>query len=239
MFFRPLFAFFITELGSRRIVHVGVTRSPSDAWVAQQLREATPVGQAPGYLIRDTDAKYGPSFAAVAVGCGIEVLRTPVKAPQANALCERLLGSVRRECLDHILIGSEAHRRRVLKEDMAYFNRSRPHQGLQQRIPDQAEFVDKQRETSARSSPSPSSVARIMTTADLHRRDSAVETSADERCSRDKWRQKQSSEISCLAGRAGDVHIKPQLTAVTAPVAFASERCSSNRLFVQWWEGTL
>ena len=137
--FRPLFAFIITELGSRRIVHVGVTRSPSDAWVAQQLREATPFGHAPTYLIRDNDAKYGQHFEAVAVGSGIEVLRTPIKAPRANAICERLLGSVRRECLDHILIMSEGHLRRVLKEYLTYFNWSRPHQGIGQRIPERAE----------------------------------------------------------------------------------------------------
>ena len=136
IFFRPLFAFFITELGSRRIVHVGVTRAPGDAWVAQQLREATPFGAAPKYLIRDNDAKYGSHFAAVAVGSGIKMLRTPIKAPRANAFCERLLGSVRRECLDHIMILSEAHLQRVLKEYVTYFNRSRPHQGIGQRIPE-------------------------------------------------------------------------------------------------------
>ena len=136
IFFRPLFAFLITEHGSRRIVHVGVTRAPNDAWVAQQLREATPFGQTPTYLIRDNDAKYGQHFKAVAVGSGIAVLRTPIKAPRANAICERLLGTVRRECLDHVMIVSEAHLRRVLKEYVAYFNRSRPHQGIDQRVPD-------------------------------------------------------------------------------------------------------
>ncbi len=134
--FRPLFAFFITELGSRRIVHVGVTRSPTDAWVAQQLREATPFGTAPRFLIRDNDAKYGAQFTAVAVGTGIEVLRTPIKAPRANAICERLLGSVRRECLDHILIVSEAHLRGILNEYVEFFNRSRPHQGIHQHVPE-------------------------------------------------------------------------------------------------------
>ncbi len=136
LFFRPLFAFFITELGSRRIVHVGVTRSPTDAWVVQQLREATPFGETPTYLIRDNDAKYGAPFDAVAVGSGIEVLRTPLKAPRANALCERLLGSVRRECLDHMLIMSEMHLRRVLMEYVQYFNHARPHQGINQHVPE-------------------------------------------------------------------------------------------------------
>src|SRR5262245_38653584 len=135
LFFRPLFAFLVTELGSRRIVHLGVTRSPTDGWVAQQLREAMPFGVAPKYLIRDNDAKYGPRFEAVATGTGVAVLRTPVRAPRANAICERLLGSVRRECLDHTLILGEAHLRRVLKEYASYFNRARPHQGIGQRLP--------------------------------------------------------------------------------------------------------
>ena len=137
--FRPLFAFFITELGSRRIVHIGVTRSPTDDWLAQQLREATPFGVAPKYLIRDNDAKYGSHFAAVATGSGIEVCRTPIKAPRANAICERLLGSVRHECLDHLLIMGEAHLRRVLSEYVEYFNQARPHQGISQRIPEAAD----------------------------------------------------------------------------------------------------
>jgi transposase InsO family protein len=142
LFFRPLFAFVLTELGSRRIVHVGVTRSPTDAWVAQQLREATPFGAAPTYLIRDNDAKYGPHFQAIATGSGIEVLRTPIQAPRANAICERLVGSVRRECLDHVLLISEAHLRRVLREYARYFNRSRPHQGINQRVPDRESSPD-------------------------------------------------------------------------------------------------
>ncbi len=142
MFFRPLFAFVMTELGSRRIVHVGVTRAPTDTWVAQQLREATPWGAAPRYLIRDNDAKYGSHFVAAALGSRVQVLRTPIKAPRANAICERLLGSVRRECLDHILIVSEAHLRRVLTEYVMYFNRSRPHQGIDQRVPEPEERLD-------------------------------------------------------------------------------------------------
>jgi hypothetical protein len=82
-FFRAVFVFVIIELGSRRVVHFAVTRSPTDAWVAQQLRNATPFGEGPRYLIRDNDSKYGPSFARVAAG--IEVLRTPYRAPRANA----------------------------------------------------------------------------------------------------------------------------------------------------------
>jgi hypothetical protein len=89
LFFRPLFAFFVVELKSRKVIHVGVTRSPTDAWVAQQLREATPYGHAPKYLIRDNDSKFGPCFARVATTSTIKILKTPVQAPRANAICER------------------------------------------------------------------------------------------------------------------------------------------------------
>jgi putative transposase len=107
LFFRPLFAFFLIELESRKVIHVGVTRSPSDHWMAQQLREATPYGQAPKYLIRDNDSKFGSNFLRVATTSGIKLLKTPVHAPRANAICERFLRSVRQECLDHLLILQE------------------------------------------------------------------------------------------------------------------------------------
>jgi putative transposase len=136
LFFRPLFAFFLIELKSRRVIHVGVTRSPSDAWVAQQLREATPYGQAPKYLIRDNDSKFGPCFARVATTSGIKLLKTPYHAPRANAICERFLRSVRQECLDHLLIFQEKRLQRVLNGYVAYFNRARPHQGIGQQIPE-------------------------------------------------------------------------------------------------------
>ncbi len=136
LLFRPLFAFFVVALDSRRVVHVGVTRHPTDAWVAQQLREATPFGQHPRYLIRDNDSKYGPAFARVEAATGITELRTAYRAPRQNATCERFLGSVRRECTDHLLILGEAHLRRVLREYAAYYNRDRPHQGRHQQVPD-------------------------------------------------------------------------------------------------------
>jgi putative transposase len=79
LLFRPVFAFFIIELGSRRVVHVGVTRAPTDAWAAQQLREATPEGVGPRFLVHDHDAKYGSAFARVAAASAIEVIRTPIR----------------------------------------------------------------------------------------------------------------------------------------------------------------
>ena len=80
---------------------MNATRHPTDAWAAQQLREATPFDRRPRYLIRDNDAKYGQQFDQAVAASGIQDLRTPVRAPRANATCERFLGSVRRECLDH------------------------------------------------------------------------------------------------------------------------------------------
>jgi transposase InsO family protein len=135
LFFRPLFAFFLVEHRSRRVVHVGVTRHPTDEWVTQQLREATPCGEHPRFLVHDNDRKYGARFAQLAAASGITVVRTPVQAPRANAIVERFHRSVRRECLDHLLLLAEAHLRRALGEYVAYFNESRPHQGRGQRVP--------------------------------------------------------------------------------------------------------
>src|SRR5437868_8775564 len=100
------------------------------------LREATPYGQVPKYLIRDNDSKFGPCFARVAKTRGIKILKTPYHAPRANAICERYLRSVRQECLDHLLILHEKHLQRVLNAYVAYFNQARPHQGIQQHIPE-------------------------------------------------------------------------------------------------------
>jgi len=102
--------------------------------VAQQPREATPWDEKPKYLIRDRDGKFGQHFAAAA--SGIEILKTPARTPQANAFCERFIGSLRRECLDHMLNLHLKQLRRIVQEYSAYFNTARPHQGLDQRIPD-------------------------------------------------------------------------------------------------------
>ena len=133
--FRQLYLFFIIELETRRVVHVGVTREPTQAWVVQQWREATPYGQVPRFVIRDNDGKYGHEFDQTAEAYGTEVIHTPYRAPRANALCERFLRSVRRECLDHLLIFGERQLLRMANAYVAYFNHARPHQGLHQRIP--------------------------------------------------------------------------------------------------------
>ncbi len=100
------------------------------------LQEATPYGQSPNYLIRDRDGKFGSCFAHVAATSGIKMLKTPYHAPRANAICEQFLGSVRRECLDHLFILQEKQLDRVLHSYVQYFNQARPHQDIKQQTPE-------------------------------------------------------------------------------------------------------
>ena len=139
LLFRSIFAFFIVDVPTRRVVHAGVTRCPTDRWVAQQLREATAWGRRPKYLLLDNDAKFGVEFDALADNTGIKLVHTAVHVPVMNSVCERFIGSVRRECLDHVLILSEAGMRSLLEEYVRYHNEFRPHQGLGQQIPARAE----------------------------------------------------------------------------------------------------
>jgi transposase InsO family protein len=126
----------VIDIKSREVIHVGVTRAPTEQWTAQQLRNITPFGHGPDVIIHDRDDKYGADFDQVAKGGGIKVVRTAVRAPLMNARCERFLGSVRRECLDHIIILGERHLKHVVDEySFQYFNTARPHRGIGQRIP--------------------------------------------------------------------------------------------------------
>ncbi len=133
--FSPIFAFFMIELERRRVVYVAVTREPSSQWVAQQLRNATMDGDSPRYLVRDRDAKFGAEFDRVATLMDIEIVQTAARSPNMNAHCERFLRSVRRECLDHMLVLGERQLLRLLREYVTYFKDERPHQGLQQGVP--------------------------------------------------------------------------------------------------------
>jgi putative transposase len=107
--FRQWYIFVVLELKRRRIVHASVTQSPTDELTAQQLREATPWGRESKYLVRDRDSKYAAHFSAVTVSSGIQELKTPYRALRANGICERFIGSLRRECLDHILFHDGRH----------------------------------------------------------------------------------------------------------------------------------
>ena len=136
LLFRPVFLFFILNQGSRRVVHVAATRSPTQQWTAPQLRNATMDGAAPRFLIRDRDEKFGGAFDRVAKGVGTKVIKTAVRAPNMNPVGERFVGSLRREALDHVFLLGADHLARVGRQFADYFNRARPHQGIGQRIPD-------------------------------------------------------------------------------------------------------
>ena len=130
--FRTLSVFFVITHERRAIVHWNVTPHPTAAWVWQQIREATPWGQHPRSLIRDRDTRFGGDFIPRAPGYGIETVLTPFRAPQANALAERVVGTFRRECFDHVLVWNERHLRRVFREYIAFYNAARPQQALGQ-----------------------------------------------------------------------------------------------------------
>jgi transposase InsO family protein len=102
--------------------------NPTAAWVWRQLIEATPWGQKPRHLLRDHDAVYGRDFRQRARRIGIDAIATPVASPRANAIVERVIGTLRRECLDHLIVSNEEHLRSVLTEFVQYYNRERPHQ---------------------------------------------------------------------------------------------------------------
>ena len=129
MTFRTLYVFFLIAHDRREIVYWNVTRHPTAPWVWRQLLQATPWGQRPRYLIRDRDACYG-DFVLRARAIRIETVLTLARAPQANAIAERVIGTIRRECLDHVIILGERHLRRIPREYMAYYNATRPHLAL-------------------------------------------------------------------------------------------------------------
>ena len=127
---RTLYVIVFIAHDRRRIVHVNVTRHPTAEWVWRQLLEATPWGAQPRHLIRDRDRCYGADFVAKASRIGIHTVITPVRAPNANAIAERVIGTLRRECLDHMIVLSERHLLLVLREYVGHYNAMRPHRTL-------------------------------------------------------------------------------------------------------------
>ena len=128
--FRTLYVLLLITHSRRELVHVAVTAHPTAAWVWRQLVEATAWGRRPQHLVRDRDADYGGDFAARARGLGIETVLTPVRAPRANAIAERVVRTLRNDCLDHLIPLNEAHLRRALAEYLPYYNTERPHRSL-------------------------------------------------------------------------------------------------------------
>jgi transposase InsO family protein len=134
--FRILYVFIVMEHASRRIIHVNVTAHPTAAWTLQQLREAIPSGHNYRFIIHDRDAIFSTGFDASVARLGLEVIATSVRSPQANALCERLIGTLRRECLDWMIPLAEEHLQKALRAWLPHYNRGRPHSSLGPGFPD-------------------------------------------------------------------------------------------------------
>ena len=135
VFFRVLFVFVVLSHDRRRIAHVAVTEHPTSEWVAHQLLQAFPWDSAPRYLLRDRDRSYGEKFSDAARWLGMEEVLTAAQSPWQNAYVERLIGSIRRECLDHVMVFNESGLRRILKSYFDYYQHSRTHLSLAKDAP--------------------------------------------------------------------------------------------------------
>jgi transposase InsO family protein len=125
--FKTLYVLALIAHGRRELVHLAVTAHPAAAWLWRQVVEATAWGRWPGFLLRDRDSVFGGAFGSRLAGLGVEQLLTPVRAPRANAVAERFVGTLRRECLDHLIVLDERHLRAVLAEFAAFYSSARPH----------------------------------------------------------------------------------------------------------------
>ena len=133
--FRILICFVVLRHHQRTVVHFNVTSHPTGRWTAQQIVEAFPYETAPRYLLRDRDGIYSPYFADRVRGMDIEEVLIAPRSPWQSPYVERMIGSIRRECLDHVLVINEGHLLRVLREYFAYYHDSRPHQSLEGNAP--------------------------------------------------------------------------------------------------------
>ena len=133
--FERLFAFVVLGIGRRTILLIGVTANPTAQWLARQITEAFPWDSAPRYLIRDNDGAYGEVFRRRVHAMGIRDRPTSPRSPWQNGYVERVIGSIRRECLDHVIVRDEEHLRRVLSAYSLYYNATRTHLGLRKDAP--------------------------------------------------------------------------------------------------------
>jgi transposase InsO family protein len=125
--FERLFALVVLSHGRRTIVHVAVTRHPTAEWIARQVVEAFPWDTAPAMLMRDNDGAYGRVFKRRIKGMGIRDHPVGLRSPWQNGHVERVIGSIRRECLDHVIVTGEGHLRRTLASYADYYNDDRTH----------------------------------------------------------------------------------------------------------------
>ncbi len=133
--FRMLYVFVVIEHASRRLLHVNVTAHPTAQWTMQQFREAIPADHAYRILIHDRDSIFSKDVDQGVRHMGLHVIKTPVRTPVANAICERVIGTMRRECLDFMIPLNERHLYGILKEWVAHYNEGRPHMSLGPGIP--------------------------------------------------------------------------------------------------------
>jgi transposase InsO family protein len=133
--FRILFAFVVLRHDRRHVVHVNVTAHPTAKWTAQQMVEAFPYDEAPRFLIRDRDAIYGVDFHQRIKHMGIEEVITAPRSPWQNPYVERIVGSIRRECLDRVIVLNERHLKRILSSYFVYYHESRAHLSLDRNSP--------------------------------------------------------------------------------------------------------
>ena len=133
---RVLFVLVVLAHHRRRVVHFNVTEHPTAHWTAQQIVEALPDDSAPSYLLRDRDQVYGQQFRHRVKGMGIDEVLTAPRSPWQNPFAERLIGSIRRECLNHVLVLGERHLRRILARYFEYYHRARTHLSLDKDAPD-------------------------------------------------------------------------------------------------------
>jgi putative transposase len=140
VFLHRLYVLFVIEVGSRRLRVLGVTEHPNEGWAVQQARnlmmDSDDRDQRVGFVVHDRDAKFTSAMDAVFEAEGVEILRCPIRSPRANAFAERLVRTLRTECLDHLLIISRRHLDTVLRTYVAHYNAERPHRGLDLRAPD-------------------------------------------------------------------------------------------------------
>jgi putative transposase len=133
---RVLYVFVVLAHARRRVLHFNITPKPSAAWVARQLREAFPFDTAPRFLIRDNDGIFGHGVSRCLRSMNITEITTSPGSPWQNAYTERVIGTIRLECLDHVIVLNDAHLHRVLQEYLRYYHEDRPHQGLGRDSPD-------------------------------------------------------------------------------------------------------
>jgi transposase InsO family protein len=134
--FRSLYVFVVLEVGTRRILDWNVTAHPTADWTTQQFRMIARGDRAHRFVIHDRDTIYSEGVDRSLEAMGLMVLKTPVRAPQANAFCERVIGTIRRECLDFTIPLGERHVRAILREWVRHYNRGRPHASLGPGIPE-------------------------------------------------------------------------------------------------------